>query len=506
VRNDHFSPLAPGRDVLLPALRGAYHGRGTRAKVLGLPVCAVELELNQPDPIFVDEALANLDAMAQALSAVLTAGADSEQINAVFRHAHSIKGGAAAFGLGQVSELMHHAESLLDPWRLGRRQPDADGVALLLAAVDLAKAGLTGVLQDSSAIASLAARLRTAAGETEPAQMARHLRIRIVGNPGADLDAAVRGLFRDIAGLGAVLSATGDGRSAGVFEVQTSASDAELMDLLAMVADQASIAIQDLADPAKALSPALSGVACAPAPRAHPQATTDPDRRVAELPGRAQNKGGGPHTAKPDAGGPAPPQTALSGQMPLDPDFVDGTPVAELFALAPAVLTSLAPALGKTFRLTVSGESLRLNRRMIQSLADPLIHLVRNACDHGIESAQDRRAAGKPAEGLITLSAELSGREAFVSVCDDGRGLSRSLLLKAARARGIEVAADTPDQALWPLVFAPGLTTAAKLTQVSGRGIGMDVVWRKVAALGGSVDIDSTPGAGTCVKIRLPVS
>jgi two-component system, chemotaxis family, sensor kinase CheA len=467
--------------------------------------------LNQPDPIFVEEALGNLDAMGQALATVRMAEADAEQINAIFRHAHSIKGCASAFGLGQVAELMHHAESLLDPWRLGRRLPDADGVDLLLEAVDLARLALSGALRDASAIPLLVARLQAVAGEPAPTPWARRLHIHLIGKQGHLLEQAVRGLFRDIAGLGVVVSFAGDGHSSGMFEVQTSASNAELMDLLAMVADQAVIAIQDVAGSATGIAPLKHGIASVPALQtaspdgSEPACCAVPSSGLAQFevsqaqtPGlRGSMRVAGDPVVQPDLPTLQTAQASASAQ---------GTPVAELFALASAVLSSLAPALGKTFRLTVSGESVRLNRRLIQGLADPLIHLVRNACDHGIESAQDRRAAGKSAEGLITLSAALMRGELVLSVCDDGRGFSRSLLLRAAQARGIAVPADTPDHALWPLVFSPGFTTAAKLTEVSGRGIGMDVVGRKVSALGGSVEIESTAGLGACIRIHLPVS
>lgn len=122
----------------------------------------------------------------------------------------------------------------------------------------------------------------------------------------------------------------------------------------------------------------------------------------------------------------------------------------------------------------------------------------------GIESSQDRRAAGKPSDGHIALSADLCYGVAVLTLRDDGRGLSRNMLLQAAHARGIDVAADAPNQALWPLVFSPGLTTAGAVTPVSGRGVGMDVVRRKVAPLGGLVEIESVSESGTCVVIRLP--
>ena len=477
------------------------------------PVCEVGPELNPADPIFVDEALANLDAMAHALAAVLTTGADPERINAIFRHAHSIKGGASAFGLGQVSDLMHQAESLLDQWRQGRLSPNGAGVALLLEAVDLARDGLNGAWRDPSIVQSLAARLCTAAAVQTPRLATRRLRIRVEGPHRPGLDEAVSALFRDIAGLGAVLSASGERHAPRIFEVQTSASDTELLDLLAMVADRSSIAILDSVAMPVDLAPTPSRVgssgAGAPSVRVSLDELAALDQYIAELSGLAESLAIGRGVSEkesPKQGGDACVERlqVVSGQLRLTLERIQCTPVADLFALAPTLLAGLASTLGKTFHLTVSGESVRLDRGVVQGLADPLVHLVRNACDHGIESAQERRAAGKSADGRITLSAALRDGETVLMVRDDGRGLSRSKLLQAAQARGIDVAADTPDQTLWSLVFSPGLTTAGKVTQVSGRGIGMDVVWHKVAALGGTVEIDSVPGSGTSVLIRLP--
>lgn len=130
--------------------------------------------MNQPDPIFVDEAQANLDAMAQALTAVLADGSAPDRINAIFRYSHSIKGGAAAFGLGSVADLMHQAETLLDQWRNERLDPDGNGIALLMESVALARDGLTGAMTDPSIMQALLARLQVAASVQIPKQIARY--------------------------------------------------------------------------------------------------------------------------------------------------------------------------------------------------------------------------------------------------------------------------------------------------------------------------------------------
>ncbi|MEP6971122.1 MAG: ATP-binding protein [Betaproteobacteria bacterium] len=470
--------------------------------------------MKQPDPIFVDEALANLDAMAQSLTAVMADGPGPERINTIFRHAHSIKGGAAAFGFGNVADLLHQAETLLDQWRKDRLDPDGDGVALLLESVALARDGLTGAPTDPSITQALLARLQAAASVQMPKEIARNRCIRISGLHGPDLVDVVTALFRDIAGLGAVLSVTGNDASPRVFTVRTPAADAELLDLLAMHVDRASIGIQDpppeSASPPSLPSPGVSDGHGASFVRVGLDELAQMDKLAAELSQVISELAAGPVQAegrplKAEVGFHVAHLEQIAQLLRQTLHRVRSAPVSDLFALVPPLLANLAHTLGKSFTLATSGESVRLDRRVIQGLADPLVQLVRNACDHGIESAQDRCAAGKPPDGRIALSADLRDGAAVLMVRDDGRGLSRSMLLQAAHTRGIDVAADAPDQDLWRLVFSPGLTTAGTVTPVSGRGVGMDVVRRKVAALGGAVEIESVPGSGTCVVIRLPV-
>ncbi len=178
---------------------------------------------------------------------------------------------------------------------------------------------------------------------------------------------------------------------------------------------------------------------------------------------------------------------------------------AVLFARLPPLLVYLSARLHKPLKLAIVGQDLRIERALLQALADPLIQLVQNACDHGIEGAAARAAAGKPVRGQISVSASLAQGRFQLSVRDDGAGLSRQDLLQAARSNAIPVADDIDDPRLWQLVFAPGLSTAAEVSDVSGRGVGMDVVRHKVAALGGDVMIDSCAGVGTCVTISVPL-
>ncbi|MBT9611207.1 MAG: chemotaxis protein CheW, partial [Aquabacterium sp.] len=151
-------------------------------------------------------------------------------------------------------------------------------------------------------------------------------------------------------------------------------------------------------------------------------------------------------------------------------------------------------------------EATELDKGLVEKITDPLTHLVRNSCDHGIEMPADRLAAGKPEVGTITLAASHQGGSIVIEVRDDGKGLSREKLLKKAREKGIDAPDSMTDPEVWSLIFAPGFSTADEVTDVSGRGVGMDVVKKNITSLGGTVEIDSAEGYGMRVAVRLPLT
>jgi two-component system, chemotaxis family, sensor kinase CheA len=156
--------------------------------------------------------------------------------------------------------------------------------------------------------------------------------------------------------------------------------------------------------------------------------------------------------------------------------------------------------------LEVVGGHTELDKGVIEKMVDPLTHLIRNSLDHGLETPEERRAAGKSASGSIRLSAAHQGGHIVMEVADDGRGLDRAKLLAKARKSGIAISETASDSEVWNLIFAPGFSTAAQVTDVSGRGVGMDVVKKNIESLGGAVDLQSTAGAGMRVIIRLPLT
>jgi len=181
-------------------------------------------------------------------------------------------------------------------------------------------------------------------------------------------------------------------------------------------------------------------------------------------------------------------------------------PVDAVFSRFPRMARDLAAKLGKQVRLQMVGEGTELDKGVIERIADPLTHLVRNSLDHGLETTEQRIAAGKHPEGTVTLRAAHQGGHIVIEVADDGRGLDRERILAKAAERGIPVAPNVADADVWQLIFAPGFSTADQVTDVSGRGVGMDVVKRNIQALNGQIEITTEAGRGTSVIIRLPLT
>ena len=181
-------------------------------------------------------------------------------------------------------------------------------------------------------------------------------------------------------------------------------------------------------------------------------------------------------------------------------------PMSVVFNRFPRMLRDLAAKLEKKVEFVTQGESTELDKGLVEKITDPLTHLVRNSCDHGIELPAERVARGKSEVGTITLAASHQGGSILIEVRDDGKGLSRDKLLKKAREKGIEAPDSMTDAEVWALIFAPGFSTAEVVTDVSGRGVGMDVVKRNITSLGGTVEIESSEGHGMSVKVRLPLT
>lgn len=181
-------------------------------------------------------------------------------------------------------------------------------------------------------------------------------------------------------------------------------------------------------------------------------------------------------------------------------------PMDYVFSRFPRVVRENATKMGKQIRLVTKGQATELDKSLIERIIDPLTHLVRNSLDHGLEMPEARIAQGKNPEGTLTLSAQHNGGQIIIEVSDDGAGLSRSRILKKAMAQGFPVNESTPDDELWQLIFAAGFSTAEKVTDISGRGVGMDVVRRNIQGMGGHIQLSSRDGEGTTTRIVLPLT
>jgi len=401
-----------------------------------------------------------------------------------------------------------------------------------------------------------------------PSQGERQLDIHI--GPLASLSMAdgIAELFRDIPGLGQIERQSTEGDTHRIFHVRTSASDADLMDLFTFHVGKDQIRLQVSGETAPAAegadfgffegAPGVPPEAAAAAAQASAPGQARPAGEAAPAGATAPVT---PTTtaAKPDqrAGGasaglesttlrvsvskvdqlinlvgelvitqamlaqksrdlePSVNQALLAGLADLDRNTRDlqeavmsirMIPMSVVFNRFPRMLRDLASKLGKKVELVTHGEATELDKGLVEKITDPLTHLIRNSCDHGIELPADRRAKGKNETGTITLSATHQGGSILIEVRDDGRGLSREKLLTKAREKGIDAPDSMSDAEVWGLIFAPGFSTAAEVTDVSGRGVGMDVVKKNITALGGTVEIDSAEGYGMRVSVRLPLT
>jgi len=556
------------------------------------------IDLSQFYQVFFEEAGENLERMEAQLLEIDIEAADDEELNSIFRCAHSVKGGAATFGFADVAELTHQMETLLDKLRRHELTPTAAMVDVLLQSGDALRAqlarhqGAGGDEIDTSellasiramvagekppaaapkAVAAPAPAAAPAASSSMPAPSApgavRELELRVgpLKNP-ALADNLVE-LFSEITDLGTIEPIDGGQASDGMrrFRIVTTSSDSDLMDLFTF-----HVAREEVA-----LLPMGPGYGFhKDAPGAPPEAPEDPGYGFFDNAPGAPNSAEGSVEAKPaetpsEASKPAAtrapradkaPAAALeSSTLRVSVEKVDQLinlvgelvitqamlaqnskqidtalyqqlaggladlerntrdlqesvmsirmiPMSIVFNRFPRMLRDLASKLGKKVEFVTQGEATELDKGLVEKITDPLTHLVRNSCDHGIELPADRLAKGKPEHGTITLAASHQGGSILIEVRDDGRGLSREKLIKKARERGIDAPDTMSDSEVWGLIFAPGFSTAEVVTDVSGRGVGMDVVKKNITALGGTVEIDSAEGYGMSVKVRLPLT
>ncbi|WP_312629430.1 chemotaxis protein CheA [Scandinavium sp.] len=493
---------------------------------------------------------------------------DKEMLNAIFRAAHSIKGGAGTFGFTILQETTHILENLLDEARRGDLQLTGEIINLFLESKDIMQDQLDAYKSsekpDEETFRYICEALRKIAleakqeqaGEAKPAltpaptavpaaqsDSAGLLTVALTAIPDADKEA----LLEELGNLGDVLSQEQRGDTLLV-QLSTTTSSDDILAVLCFV-----------------LEPEQISITSAQAEPAESKQVAEPAEIKAELPETKEEPvarpGGSSEQVVPatKAKSAVRSQVAESGSLRVAVEKVDTIinlvgeliitqamlsqlsasldpaehdqlissigqmernardlqesvmsirmmPMEYVFSRFPRLVHDLGRKLDKNVELTLKGGSTELDKSLIERIIDPLTHLVRNSLDHGIEPKEQRLAKGKPEQGNLTLSAEHHGGSIVIDVIDDGAGLNREKILARAKAQGIAISENSSDEEIWMLIFAAGFSTAEKVTDVSGRGVGMDVVRRNILAMGGHVEVHSEQNVGTTIRIVLPLT
>ena len=512
---------------------------------------------------FFDEADELLADMEQHLLDLVPEAPDSEQLNAIFRAAHSIKGGAGTFGFTILQETTHLMENLLDEARRGEMQLNTDIINLFLETKDIMQEQLdaykSSAEPDAASFEYICNALRQLALEAKgeasaPAVPAAKLSVvDAVAEPDTAPDAPAGklrvvlsrlkenevNLLEEELGNLATLSNVVKGKDSLAATLDGGIGQDDIVAVLCFVIEADQIAFETEAAAVEAPAPAENTpavVAAAPALKAVPKETAAPAR--GEKPAARSSESTSIRVAveKVDqlinlVGELVITQSMLAQRSnELDPvthgDLITSMgqlqrnardlqesvmsirmmPMEYVFSRFPRLVRDLASKLNKQIELTLMGSSTELDKSLIERIIDPLTHLVRNSLDHGIELPENRIAAGKSPVGNLILSAEHQGGNICIEVTDDGAGLNRERILAKAISQGMAVNENMTDEEVGMLIFAPGFSTAEQVTDVSGRGVGMDVVKRNIQEMGGHVEIQSKQGSGTTIRILLPLT
>ncbi|AUT96699.1 chemotaxis protein CheA [Citrobacter europaeus] len=527
---------------------------------------------------FFDEADELLADMEQHLLDLVPEAPDSEQLNAIFRAAHSIKGGAGTFGFTILQETTHLMENLLDEARRGEMQLNADIINLFLETKDIMQEQLDAYKNseepDAASFEYICNALRQLAleakGETAPA-VVNTAKLSVVDSAAMQEEAVaisesaseeskkriilsrlkaseVDLLEEELGNLATLtdvvkgsdtLSATLDGNLAedDIIAVLCFVIEADQIEFETVSAAPVTVETEAEAE-AEAVAVVAKPQPAAVAPVVKAAASEAPHVRAErDKPARASES-----TSIRVAVEKVDQLINLVGELvitqsmlaqrsnELDPvnhgDLITSMgqlqrnardlqesvmsirmmPMEYVFSRFPRLVRDLAGKLGKQVELTQVGSSTELDKSLIERIIDPLTHLVRNSLDHGIELPEKRMEAGKSPVGNLTLSAEHQGGNICIEVTDDGAGLNRERILAKAISQGMPIHENMSDDEVGMLIFAPGFSTAEQVTDVSGRGVGMDVVKRNIQEMGGHVEIQSRQGQGTTIRILLPLT
>lgn len=527
----------------------------------------MSINLDQAQQTFIVEARELLQAMEQSLLQLESEPGDEDAIGAVFRAAHTIKGSAGLFGLASIVSFTHIVEDVLDRLRDGHVAVDAALIAVLLQSGDHMLELIEVVASRGEALPSAAlereAALREALGAYQeaplpsadidtvamdddvPTEVLWHLSLRF----GADVfrnGMDPLSFLRYLETLGQLLHVTTltdsipavdgwDPESCYLgFEIdlRSSASHAALNEVFDFVRDDCEVQISVVDEPGDNStavdSEEVAEVEQGPTTAVQPRAAASGDAKLRDgnyvrvnadkldelinLVGELVIASAGASLLARSCNN-DPLQEATSTVSGLVEEILDGAlhlrmiPIGDTFNRFRRVVRDVSQELGKDIDLIINGAETELDKTVVEKIGDPLMHLLRNAMDHGIESADARRAAGKPTKGHLSLNAYHDSGSIVLEIADDGAGLNRERILAKAQERGLVASgAALTDQEIYNLIFEPGFSTAEAVTNLSGRGVGMDVVKRNITLLRGTVDLDSRPGEGTVVRIRLPLT
>ncbi len=484
---------------------------------------------------FRDETIENLRALTAGLIALTGGEIDpaerKSQIDAIFRAVHTIKGSARLLGLEEIGRIAHVSENILGAVRAGSRAIDqaladdllhaGDAIQELVNAVvdgtpvnvdvDRVVARLEGVSADPSPSAE-----PPAAPDEPPTRVAEPAPPAAPPEPTPappQVAMAAPALVDPLGGDGAAARKRNSGR-------QTIRVRVDRLDRLLNLAGELAVSHQMQADHSRALDDlralfvqqqrsllalddVLRGLRFTPAQREQVERQLNTALNVGDEAGRlirAQAERFGQHLGQMDQ---------LVDDLEQEVMAARLLPVSTLYANLPRAVRDLANAAGREVALALEGETTELDRKMIEALGDPIIHMLRNAVDHGIEPPEEREQAGKPRQGTVRIGAQALGASVNLSVSDDGRGIDPQRIRQSAVRKGLitaETAGQLTDAEALDLIFVPGFSTAPIITDISGRGVGMDVVRTNIAELGGQVLVESLVGQGTTLTIVLPLT
>ena len=405
----------------------------------------MNLDLAQCHQLFFEESFEGLEAMENGLLSMGVGMIDADDLHSVFRAAHSIKGGSGTFGITGVADFIHAMETTLDELRSGHRRMTDEMRSVLLQSVD--------VLREMLIAARDAEQLDEGRVQAQRAALEKVLEgpdeVIDAGSPPGGCSPARR--MSDHAGLPGV----------GSMRVKTQEIDSLLdhVDELMMTQAMLGTLAQEF-DPSR-LERLKQGL-------------VQLERQSLAL-------------------------RAAAMQIRM-------LPISSSFAHLPRLVHDLCGKLGKKVQLRLSGDNVEVDKTIIDKMSAPLVHLVRNSLDHGFETPDERAAAGKREIGTLQLIVLKRGEGIVFEIRDDGRGLSRDRIVNSAIERGLlHSGSHLGDSEVYKLIFQPGLSTSVKVGDVSGRGVGMDVVRRNINELCGTIEIESTPGQGCAFIMHLPL-